>query len=275
MRTLGEQPLPEPAGHVPPLVGHPDEGFRDAYISRIGLTTVDVSSSDLDDHQVLERVIRAQLATIPFENLMIHANHVVDVDPAAIERKIIGNRRGGICYEVNGLLARGLQALGFGVHLIGAAVARDHGQFGPALGHMVVLVTAGDRHWLVDTGFGGSSVLTRIAADQIHSPVDIATSTGKYRTDGTTHRLVDFTDIAHWQSTSPDARFTGSIICSITDDAHRITMSRSRSEQFALTRTDLSTGERHHESIADDAVCAVFDRHFEISLETPPVVANF
>ena len=275
MRTVGEQPRTQSAGFERSLAGRPDVAFRDAYLARIGLTTADVSRSDLDDQEILERVTRAQLATIPFENLTIHNRCIVDVGPVAIEHKIIDGRRGGICYELNGLMARGLQSLGFDVLLIGAAVARDHGTFGPALGHMVAAVTSGDRHWLADNGFDGSSVLTPISAQQIHTPIDITTSTGRYRTDGTAYRLDEFSDIAHWQSTSPEARFTASIVCSITDDTHRITMSRGRSEPFTLTRTDLVSGRRHSRTITDDAVCAVLDDLFGISLEIPPVVARF
>lgn len=275
MRTLGVPSETGPAEHQSSAIDSSDLGFVDAYLARIGLTTTDAPVSDLNDHEILERVVRAQLATVPFENLMIHADQIVDVDPRAIERKIIGGKRGGICYEVNGLLARGLAGLGFTTELVGAAVARESGEFGPALAHVAVIATRGNRHWLVDTGFGGSSVLMPISVDQIGRPIDVRTATGNYRTDGAIRPLTDFADMARWHSTSPASRFTGSIICSITDDTHRISMSRGPSEQFVRTRTDLATGVRHRDTIPDDAVCAVFGSQFGIELETPPEAVVF
>jgi|GEM_PF-3566510 len=275
MRTPGDRSDRRPAERLPSGIDGSDLAFVDAYLNRIRLSRTDVFNPDLDAQVVLERVVRAQAATVPFENLMIHAGQIVDVDPLAITRKILGDKHGGICYEVNGLLARALQDLGFTVRLVGAAVARDSGEFGPALAHMAVIATRDDRHWLVDTGFGGSSVLMPISGDQIDRPIDVRTATGSYRTDGMAHRPSDFADIARWHSTSPASRFTGSIICSITDDTHRITMSRGPGEQFVLTRTDLATGERDRNTVTDDAVRATFADRFGISLQRPPDVAEF
>ena len=275
MRTPGLLSEIGESEHQPSPVDVSDLEFVEAYLVRIGLTTTDVTMPDLDDHKLLEGVVRAQLATVPFENLMIHTGQIVDVDDHVIERKIVGGRRGGICYEVNGLLARGLAGLGFATHLVGAAVARDSGEFGPPLAHVAVIAARGERHWLVDTGFGGSSVLMPISSDQVDQPIDVRTATGHYRTDGAARRLAGFAEIARWHSTSPASRFTGSIICSITDDTHRISMSRGPGEQFTLTRTDLATGAKHRDTVPDEAVCAVFDSQFGIALEAPPVAADF
>ncbi len=57
--------------------------------------------------------MRAQLFSVAFENLDVQAGKIVSLVPEQIVDKIIGQGRGGYCYEVNGLFAMALQALGF------------------------------------------------------------------------------------------------------------------------------------------------------------------
>ncbi len=55
---------------------------------------------------------RAHLATVPFENLDIHLKRPIRLDEAAFFEKVVLQRRGGFCYELNGLFARLLRTLG-------------------------------------------------------------------------------------------------------------------------------------------------------------------
>src|SRR5216684_5534157 len=121
-----------------------------AYLQRINYTgPLDPSAETLRGLQV------AHLRTIPFENLSIHSGEVIVLDNHALFEKIVRRRRGGFCYELNGLFGALLRALGFDVTMLSARVANAEGIFGPDFDHMTLLVSLAER-WLVDVGFGDS-----------------------------------------------------------------------------------------------------------------------
>jgi N-hydroxyarylamine O-acetyltransferase len=118
------------------------------YFARIGYTGPwDPSAS------VLAAIHHAHLLTIPYENLDIHLGRPITLDRDAGFAKLVDGRRGGWCYEMNGLLGRVLESLGFDVRYVAGAVGRAaHGEY--ALdNHLVIIVTL-DRPWIVDVGFG-------------------------------------------------------------------------------------------------------------------------
>ena len=53
--------------------------------------------------ETLRSLHRAHLLTVPFENLDIHMGRPIILDEAAFYRKVVNERRGGFCYELNGL----------------------------------------------------------------------------------------------------------------------------------------------------------------------------
>src|SRR5918996_1064044 len=107
--------------------------------------------------ETLRRLHVAHLLAVPFENLSIHAAEPVVLEDDSLFDKVVARRRGGFCYELNGLFAALLRALGFHVEMLSAAVARRDGGFGPEFDHMTLLVTLEER-WLADVGFGDSFV---------------------------------------------------------------------------------------------------------------------
>src|SRR6185436_1278414 len=125
-----------------------------AYLERIGYGgPLDPTAETLRALQV------AHLQTVPFENLSIHAGQPIVLDVDALFEKVVVRRRGGFCYELNGLFAALLRALGFAVDLLSAEVARADGTFSPDFDHMTLAVLAGKglaERWLVDVGFGDS-----------------------------------------------------------------------------------------------------------------------
>src|SRR5829696_9133682 len=124
----------------------------DAYLKRINYNgSREVTAETLRALQV------AHLMSEPFENLSIHAGEAIVLDEDALFTKIIDQRRGGFCYECNGLFAGLLRALGFDVVMLAAGVAKNDGGFGPIFDHMTLMVTLAER-WLVDVGFGESFV---------------------------------------------------------------------------------------------------------------------
>jgi N-hydroxyarylamine O-acetyltransferase len=77
--------------------------------------------------ETLRRLQVAHLKTVPFENLSIHAGEPIVLEENALFTKIVERRRGGFCYEANGLFAALLRALGFEVAMLAAGVAKADG----------------------------------------------------------------------------------------------------------------------------------------------------
>ncbi len=203
----------------------------DAYLGRIGLDTrPETDTAGLRALQV------AHLRTVPFENFDILAGRPISLEVAAIEAKIVGARRGGFCYELNGLFATLLEALAFRVTLLAAEVwSRDDLTWGPPFDHLVLRVVL-DVPWLVDVGFGdgfpepmklrdgatqrdaGGRVF-RIVGDGAgwlltERPVGAEVPIALYRFTETPHELGDFVTTCRWQETD-SALFTGHRIAEI------------------------------------------------------------
>ena len=128
----------------------------DKYLQRInfnGLT--------LPDLKTLQGLHLAHLQTVPFENLDIGLKRPIRIDEDSIWDKIVVNRRGGFCYELNGLFAWLLQQIGFKVTYLNARVFNQEGKLGIDFDHLALLVQMPDEseRWLADVGFGDSFIL--------------------------------------------------------------------------------------------------------------------
>lgn len=86
-----------------------------AYLNRIGYEGAVNPSSD-----TLRALHLAHVLTVPFENLDIHLGRSISIEPEALFRKIVLARRGGYCFELNGLFALLLEQLGFSVTRLAA-----------------------------------------------------------------------------------------------------------------------------------------------------------
>ncbi|WP_020181157.1 arylamine N-acetyltransferase [Methylopila sp. M107] len=155
--------LHESAARVAGALGDGDPEAVDlaAYLARISYAGPIGQNVD-----ALRGLITAHLAAIPFENIDVLTGRGVDISAQAVDAKLIGARRGGYCYEQNGLLRRALAALGFEVDALMARVVMNQPP-GRPLGrsHMTLKVTIGDVAHLVDVGFGGFTPPAPLALD--------------------------------------------------------------------------------------------------------------
>ncbi len=121
----------------------------DAYLDRIGL-----AERPAPTLAGLRAVHRAHLLAIPYDALDIQLKRPVTTDVAASFDKIVRRKRGGWCYEMNGLLGWALGELGFDVTRSTAAVIRAS-LGGMAEGnHLVLCVALREGQYLADVGFG-------------------------------------------------------------------------------------------------------------------------
>ncbi|MGV0768609.1 arylamine N-acetyltransferase family protein [Mycobacterium syngnathidarum] len=132
------------------------------YLDRIGYQGS--ASADLD---TLREVVAAHGRSIPFENLdPLLGIPVADLSADALTDKLVTRRRGGYCYEHNGLLGYALDELGYGVDRLAGRVVwmKEPDAPLPALTHNVLAVTVPGEagRFLVDVGFGGQTLSSPI-----------------------------------------------------------------------------------------------------------------
>ena len=123
------------------------------------------------DKQALAALVKAHIHAVPFENLDVNSGKTID--PTAIEPifdKVVHRHRGGICYELNGLFAALLAALGYDVQLVAGCV-RPPDMIDALFDHMVPIVRLDGQLLLVDVGFGRFSQ-TPLALDDPTAQLD-------------------------------------------------------------------------------------------------------
>ena len=215
----------------------------------------------------------AHLLAVPFENLSIHAKEPIVLEDEALFTKIVERRRGGFCYEANGLFAALLRALGFDVWMLSAEVANAEGEFGPNFDHMALMVSLEPR-WLVDVGFGDSfrepllldtrseqvqgSRAYRILPDGAHL-ILMQRDEGdewkaRYRFTLQTYAYADYAEMCRYHQASPQSHFTRDRICSRATEEGRITLSEMR---FITTSKD---GGRQERTLASEEEYAAIMR---------------
>ena len=135
---------------------------------------IDYRDEPRPDLETLRRVLRAHVCAVPFENLDVQLGRPLTTRVEQAYDKIVRRRRGGWCYEQNGLFGWALWQIGFDVTRVAAAVMRaDRGEMSEA-NHLVLLVRlpGTDETWLADVGFGGSLLrpIRLEAGEYVHTP---------------------------------------------------------------------------------------------------------
>lgn len=125
----------------------------DATLMRLGLSAERLEPT-LEN---LDRLIVAALHHLPFENLDVLLDKPVQIEPDAVFAKIVEQRRGGYCFELNSLFARLLSSLDYRVTLLVARVRWGLPADAPLTPqtHLLLRVDLPDGAYLVDVGFGG------------------------------------------------------------------------------------------------------------------------
>ncbi len=213
-----------------------------AYLNRINYHgSLDPTAETLRELQV------AHLQAVPFENLSIHSGEPIVLDDQSLFEKVVARRRGGFCYELNGLFAALLRNLGFKVEMLSAGVMNSEGVVGPDFDHMTLMVVL-DQRWLADVGFGDSFLEPLLLDDrgiqaQGNRDYKIAGEgenltlmqrekdgdwIAQYRFTLEPHVYSDFAEMCHYHQTSPESHFTKAPLCSLATIDGRITLSGGR-----------------------------------------------
>lgn len=137
-------------------------------------------------------------SAVPFENIDVVLPREIQLDEQSLVDKLVTARRGGYCFEQNGLFERALREVGFNVRsLLGRVVLANPAQMPPRT-HRLLLVDLEGERWIADVGFGGQTLTApiRLVAEE-----EQATPHGLYRliNDGSDW-VLQFRHHEHWQS---------------------------------------------------------------------------
>ena len=210
----------------------------DEYLNRIGYT-----GKVSNDGETLLGIATAQTRSVPFENIDVQNGKIISLDPNDIVEKIVKNRRGGYCYELNGLFSLAMEAIGFEYDMLFARPRYGYTERRPKT-HMILSVKADDTKYLTDLGFGGYG---------LRHPLDIGSLGGETVQDNDVYALrsdkkeyvlsvkidgefadlygfdtlpaewVDYIPANHFNSTSKNTIFTQKLIAIIqTADGRKI-----------------------------------------------------
>ena len=189
--------------------------------------------------------------------------------------KMVTGRRGGWCYEMNGLFAWALRELGFSVTLLASAVNREVQGDNAERNHLVLLVQL-ERPYLVDVGFGNGFLHPLPLEPGVHRQgfldYQLAYRDGRwtfanhayggpgYDFTLQPHCLADFAGKSHELQTSPESGFVRVAVC------HRFMSEGMLSLRGAILRTVTAAGARD-ETIEDEgAYHRLLRERFDLNL---------
>lgn len=206
------------------------------------LKLLDLTPPRKPDPLFLERLHERHLLRVPFENLNIHLGRPIHLDIPSLFDKIVRQKRGGFCYELNHLFHWLLESLGYDSILVSARVRTEQGGFSPEFDHLALIVTL-DEPYLVDVGFGNAFRRPLPLNGEIREDISglyrvryidkdefaLQKKSGEnwfdsYRFTLVPRRIEEFLDMCRYHQTSPDSHFTQGRICSRATPSGRITL---------------------------------------------------
>jgi N-hydroxyarylamine O-acetyltransferase len=253
-----------------------DTADIDAYCARIGYAGPREPSL-----AVLQALVAAHTAAIPFENLDVLLKRPIRLDRPSLYAKLVHGRRGGYCFEHNLLLLDVLTELGFDATGLAARVqwGRPPGSVGPRT-HMLLRVDLAEGPYLADVGFGGLTPTAPLALaagreqETPHEHFRLVEANGEFgleaRLGGSWASLYRFSlqpqlpidyEVANWfTSTFPQSLFVNHLIASRALSGCRVALFNTR---FTLRRRD-GTSERRVLRGGSE-LSAILDRDFGIA----------
>ncbi|KAG8429082.1 hypothetical protein GDO86_018124 [Hymenochirus boettgeri] len=221
------------------------------YLQRIGVDSLQPPSLT-----ALRELHYQHLISVPFESLSFHCGERIFLDVEISYEKIVRRRRGGCCYESNGLFLWALQELGYHVVVHAAQINSNFpGLFGPP-SHVVLVVKLDGRKWLCDVGFGegiifpipledereeeqnGWTFLMREEEEEWYLDKKVENGWRNiYKFTLTERRFEDFVEMCDYHQSSPSSIIFCKSFCSLPIPRGRVTYIGHR-----LISTELTAG---------------------------------
>nr|ACN58812.1 arylamine N-acetyltransferase [uncultured bacterium BLR9] len=251
----------------------------DAYCARIGY-----DGPREPTLAVLTRIHAAHPAAIPFENLDPLLSRGVPLDLPSIQRKLVGARRGGYCFEQNALLGAALQAMGFALTGLAGRVLLNHAPGTTRRSHMLLKVDLPEGPHIADVGLGSwalSAPLRLFDEGEQETPHgrfrilrngDFFDEQGKIGGEWTTlyrftleEQIDDDYEVANWFTAAhPRSHFRHRLMVARLPKGRRLGMLNNR---FSVHRLDGSV-ERRELGSAEE-IAQVLENEFGLALPGP------
>ncbi len=246
------------------------------YLRRIGIVENNIEPTA----ENLKLLQRQHLLNVPFENLDIHWKRPILLDTERFYEKIVEEKRGGFCYELNASFNELLRNIGYQTRLVSARVNDGKGGFGNEYDHLAIIVTIGELEFLADVGFGAFTAeplrfVTDLEQQDETGIFAIKRSDDGYleiaKKDGEGWQseyifkpfgrdLSEFAEMCLYQQTSPESHFTRKKVCSLMTANGRKTLTDTK---FIKTKN----GEKiETEILSDEEFDRILEREFQIKL---------
>lgn len=231
------------------------------------------------DIATVHDLMRCQLFTVPFENLDVQAGKIVSLAPEDIVEKLVKRNRGGYCFELNGLFAMALQALGIPYRFV-AARPMLYAEKRPKT-HMAILVYLDGEAWLCDLGFGSYGIRAPMRLDRLNVQTSqdydsfmlVKQDDGEYLLkawvegawanqfafDLSPQHWVDFAPASYFSSAHPDSIFVRKLIVVLHTPSGRKILS-------GHTLKTVENGKVELQDVAPEDTASVLSRYFGLGL---------
>ncbi len=233
------------------------------------------------DLDTLAEIHRCHAFNIPFENFDVFLNDGVDIQKSIVLDKIVDNKRGGYCYELNGSLYDLLAAIGFKVKYLVSRPMLGYEAIRPKT-HMMLMIDLDGEQYLADVGFTSLNIIEpipikpnieheqfgfhfRIIEDNERGFIFQSKSEGKwescYSFDLSENQYIDYKLANFFNSHSPESICTNIIIVGKYFENGRIRLINNNLEIRLNDRNeDVKVGDKGHLSL-------LLDKYFGIVLD--------
>ncbi|MCY7374725.1 MAG: arylamine N-acetyltransferase [Pyrinomonadaceae bacterium] len=240
--------------------------IKEKYLRRIGIEDSDLAINS----ESLKLLQRRHLLNVAFENLDIHWKRPIILDAKKFYEKIVGGKRGGFCYELNGLFYELLDEIGFQSKIISARVSTEDGEFGAEYDHLAILTLIDGNEYLVDVGFGSfTAEPLRFVSDVEQKDengvflirkfddeyFEVAKKDGEkwqseYIFKNLERDLLEFAEMCNFHQTSPESHFTRGKVCSLMTSDGRKTLTDGKfikTKNSKKSEIDIDSDEKFNE----------------------------
>jgi N-hydroxyarylamine O-acetyltransferase len=213
------------------------------YLDRIGIEDANISVNS----ENLKFLQKQHLLNVPFENLDIHWKRPIVLNTKEFYRKIVNEKRGGFCYELNALFCDLLNEIGFTSKIISARVFNGR-DFSAEYDHLAILTKIDKKEFLVDVGFGDFSAeplefVLNVEQKDVNGTFSIKKFDKDYfevvkKVNGewqseyifrdSARELAEFTEMCDFHQISPESHFTSGKICSVMLENGRKTLTDTK-----------------------------------------------
>ena len=246
----------------------------DKYLKRIGADEFDIKPNI----ETLKFLQKQHLLNVPFENLDIHWQRPIILHNEKFYEKVVEQKRGGFCYELNGLFYQLLENLGFENKIVSARVSNGKGGFGEEYDHLAILTEIEDEKYLTDVGFGdftakplkfvlgieqkdenGIYRITKFDKDYfLVEKKDGNEWKHEYIFKDKPRELSEFEEMCKFHQTSPESHFTRGKVCSLMTETGRKTLT---DKKFIVTKGGEKT---EHDVNSDEQFEQILESEFGI-----------